>query len=84
VPGGAGRRYSGCFSVDSVHQRGDWPSRRAGGSVGCSPSGSGSSRPGGGFQLSDIDTPHETLLAEAVNVLQLALLSVLKPRAVQY
>jgi hypothetical protein len=30
--------------------------------------------------LSDIDTPHETLLAEAVNVLQEALLSGLKPR----
>jgi hypothetical protein len=33
--------------------------------------------------LSDIDTPHETLLAEAVNVLQEALLRELKPRAAQ-
>ena len=92
-PGGRGvppGRYSRLASADSVHHRGDWPTLRAdsaaGGSVGCSPSGSGSCglRPGGGFQLSDIDTPHETLLAEAVNVLQLTLLSVVKPRPVQY
>lgn len=91
VPGSAGgRRYSFFESLDSVHHRGDWPTLRddsaAGCSVGWSPSGSGSCgfRPGGGFQLSDIDTPHETLLAEAVNVLQLTLSRVLKPRPVQY
>ena len=82
--------YSFCFSAESVHHRGDWPSPRsdpgAGLPVGCSPSGSGSFgfRPGGGVQLSDIDTPHETLPAVAVNVLQLTLSSVVKPRPVQY